>query len=216
MKTYDYILFDFDGTLSDSARGVRKCIELFLTEMGRPAPDLSDYSQYVGPPLTQTFEKLCGLSREESFTVLPIYRKYYNEVGINENKMYDGIEDLLHSLRAADRKLAVCTSKNEMLATKCMQAIGADKYFDAICGSKDDGSRKEKRDLIPYALATLGCMDRDNAVMIGDTRFDAQGAKICQVDFIGVLYGYGNEDTMREQGANVFAAAPADLKKLLI
>ena len=216
MKTYDCILFDFDGTISDSALGVRKCIELSLTEMGRPIPDLSDYSKYIGPPLTRTFEKLCGLSREESFAVLPIYRKYYNEVGVRENRMYDGIEDLLRSLKESGKKLAVCTSKNETLAVRCMQAIGAAPYFDAICGSKDDGSRKEKKDLIPYALSALGCTNKDKAVMIGDTYFDAEGARLCGVDFIGVLYGYGIEDTMREEGAAVFAASPADLQKMLI
>lgn len=216
MKQYEYILFDFDGTISDSALGVRKCIELTLEEMGRRAPDLSDYSKYVGPPLTRTFEKLCGLSREESFQALPIYRKYYNDIGIQENRLFDGVEDLLVALKAAGKRLAVCTSKNETLAVRCMRAIGADSYFDAICGSKDDGSRKEKRGLIPYALSSLNCTKKERAVMIGDTYFDAQGARLCGVDFIGVLYGYGDEKTMREQGARSFAHTPFDLKRLLI
>lgn len=216
MKSYDYILFDFDGTLSDSALGVRKCIELSLKEMERAVPDLSDYSLYVGPPLTQTFEKLCGLTREDSFAMLPIYRKYYNDVGVDENRMYDGVKELLIALKESGKKLAVCTSKNEILAEKSMKAIGAYPYFDAICGSKEDGTRKEKRDLIPYALSSLGCEDKNNAVMIGDTFFDAEGARLCGIDFIGVLYGYGNQATMQEQGAAVFCDTPADLKKLLI
>ena len=215
MKSYDCILFDFDGTLSDSALGVRRCIELTLQEMGRPSPDLSDFSKYVGPPLTRTFHKLCGLSYEESFLALPIYRKHYNEAGIYENRMYDGIEELLQALKESGRKLAVCTSKNEHLALKSMEIIGALPYFDAVCGSLDDGTRKEKRDLIPYALQALGCKDKKKAVMIGDTRFDAAGASDCQTDFIGVLYGYGSEMSMREAGAKTFADSPAALLSLL-
>ena len=216
MKSYDYILFDFDGTLSDSAPGVRKCIELTLKEIGRPIPDLSDYSKYVGPPLNRTFERLCGLSCEESFAVLPIYRKYYNDVGVRENRMYDGVKELLKALRASGKKLAVCTSKNEALAEKSMKEIGAYPYFDAICGSKDDGTRKEKRDLIPYALSSLCCEEKRNAVMIGDTFFDAEGARLCGIDFIGVLYGYGDEASMKKEGAKVFAETPDELSKLLI
>lgn len=216
MKSYDYILFDFDGTISESALGVKRCIDLTLKEMGRPVPDLSDYSKYIGPPLTRTFEKLCGLSYEESFEALPIYRKYYNEVGVEENRMYDGIEDLLQALRESGKRMAVCTSKNEILAVKSMKAIGAYPYFDAVCGSKEDGSRKEKRDLIPYALSTLGCEDKSKAVMIGDTYFDAEGARLCGIDFIGVLYGYGDEASMQKEGAKVFAKTPVDLQKLLI
>ena len=216
MKTYDYILFDFDGTLSQSAYGVRKCIELTLEEMKRPIPDLSDYSKYIGPPLTRTFEKLCGLSGEESLYALPIYRRYYNEVGVRENQLFDGVEDLLKALKAAGKKLAVCTSKNETLAVKSMEAIHALPYFDAVCGSMDDGSRKIKKDLIPYALSALGCSDKEKAVMIGDTFFDAEGAHLCDVDFIGVLYGYGDRDSMSDYGATVFAETPDNLHKLLI
>lgn len=216
MKSYDYILFDFDGTLSESAFGVRKCIELTLKEMKRPIPDLSDYSKYIGPPLTRTFEKLCGLTYEESILALPIYRGYYNEVGIEENRLFDGMEVLLKALKSAGKKLVVCTSKNEVLAVKSMEAIKALPYFDAVCGSKDDGTRKEKKDLIPYALSTLGCTDKSKAVMIGDTFFDAEGAKLCDVDFIGVLYGYGEEKSMRKYGASVFAQTPAKLRELLI
>ncbi len=211
MRPYDCILFDFDGTISESALGVRKCVELTLEEMGRPIPDLSDYSKYIGPPLTRTFEKLCGLSRDESLLALPIYRKYYDRVGIKENRMFDGVEELLKTLREDGYRLAVCTSKNERLAVKSMQAIGADSYFDAICGSKDDGSRKEKKDLIPYALHTLRCEDTRRAVMIGDTYFDAEGAMICSIDFIGVLYGYGTESTMRDYGAEKFAHTPKEI-----
>lgn len=216
MHRYDYVLFDFDGTISRSAEGVRRCVELTLREMGRPCPDLSDYSRYIGPPLTMTFRELCGLSHEDSLRALPIYRRYYNRVGLEMNSFFDGVEATLRALRDAGLRMAVCTSKNEALALRSMQLIGADGYFDAVCGSCDDGSRKEKIDLIPYALQTLGCADRRRAVMIGDTHFDTAGAVACGVDFLGVLYGYGTRETMAAAGAEHFVDTPQELLSYIL
>ena len=112
-------------------------------------------------------------------------------------------------------KVAVCTSKNERLARDVVALLGITSYLDAVCGSRDDGSRKEKIDLIPYALTALGGVTPERAVMIGDTWFDTAGAVACGVDFIGVLYGYGTRDTMREAGAAAFADTPRDILRFL-
>ena len=215
MNRYDAVLFDLDGTLSASADGIRKCIELTLIEMDKPIPDLSDYSTYVGPPLNRTFSLLCGLSDDEVTRALPIYRGYYDIHGTKANRLFDGAGDVLRILRDSPVKVAVCTSKNERLARDVVALLGITEYLDAVCGSRDDGTRKEKIDLIPYALSALGDIPPARAVMIGDTWFDTAGAVACGVDFIGVLYGYGTRETMAQAGASVFADTPQGILEYL-
>jgi len=215
MNPYDAVLFDLDGTLSASAEGIRKCIELTMQELGRPIPDLSDYSAYIGPPLNRTFSLLCGLSDDEAARALPIYRGHYDVHGTKANRLFDGVEDVLRALKDSPVKVAVCTSKNERLARDVVALLGITEYLDAVCGSRDDGTRKEKVDLIPYALSSLGGISPSRAVMVGDTWFDTAGAVACGVDFIGVLYGYGTRETMRDAGARVFVDTPQEILEYL-
>lgn len=216
MLKYDAVLWDLDGTLSASAPGIRKCIEKTMEELGRTCPDLSDYSTYIGPPLNRTFRLLCGLSDEDVARALPIYRGWYDIYGMKENHLFDGVTEVLRTLRENGIKQAVCTSKNERLARDVIDLLGIGEYLDAICGSRNDGTRKEKPDLIPYALASLGGVLPERAVMIGDTYFDTLGAMATGVDFIGVLYGYGRQDAMVEAGATVFACTPRGLLDCLL
>lgn len=216
MAEYEYVLFDLDGTLSRSARGIRTSLEKTIRDMNKPAPDLSDYTKYIGPPLLNTFKNLCGFTEEESQKALEIYKHYYSTEGIYENYLYDGIKQVLSDLKKAGIKLAVCSSKYELFTRKVCSLLRIDSMFDAVCGSAKDGSRKEKEELIPYAVAHLGGSMRDRIVMIGDTRFDAAGARAAGVAFIGVTYGYGTKASMEEQGASCFADTPAQLLKILL
>ena len=216
MTKYDAVLFDLDGTISASADGIKKCIELTMGQLGKPCPDLSDYSDYIGPPLNRTFSLLCGLSDEDVARALPVYRAFYDIHGTAANRLFDGVREVLEALRNSPMKVAVCTSKNERLARDVIAYLGIGEYLDAVCGSRDDGSRKEKSDLIPYALQTLGDIPPKRAVMIGDTYFDTLGAVATGVDFIGVTYGYGTKPAMENAGAENFAAAPADILLYLL
>jgi len=186
---YDYVLFDLDGTLSASAPGIRRCIELTMEKMGREIPDLSDYSKYIGPPLITTFQKVCGLSPEDAQTALHIYLDYYDTEGEPRNSLFDGILHLLERLRESNAKVAVCTSKNEISAKNVCDFLGITPLLDALCGSDHSTGRREKEDIIPYAMETLGAEKGDKVVMIGDTHFDAKGAVYNNIDFIGVTYG---------------------------
>lgn len=215
MPKYDYILFDLDGTLSESAPGIRKCIELTLEKLNKPAPDLSDYSRFIGPPLADTFSKLCGLSEEVTRKALVIYQEFYKIHGLPANRLYDGIEDLLEKLSVSEAKIAVCSSKQQKPADDVCELLGITKYFDVVCGSAPDGSRKEKEEVIPYTVNVLGGKITDKVVMIGDTKFDAKGARLNNVDFIGVNYGYGTYETMAAEGARVFADDAKELEGLL-
>lgn len=218
MTKYKYILFDLDGTISESAGGIRKSLEYAISSLNKPLPDLDDYTLYIGPPLNDTFRNLCHFNNEETEQGVEIYRKFYNEHGKYVNNLYDGLKEVLEALRRADVKIAVCSSKYEKFAEEIIDILGVSPFFDAVCGSNSDGSRKDKKDLIPYAIKSLGGdfqKDREVTVMIGDTYFDAKGAKLCNVDFIGVEYGYGSVERMKEEGAEVFAKTASDILPLL-
>ena len=218
MSKYKYVLFDLDGTVSESALGIRASLEHAIKQVGKPLPNLDDYTLYIGPPLIDTFRNLCHFTEEESAQGVEIYRDYYDTYGKFKNKLYDGMKDVLAALRNQGTKLAVCTSKYEKFAEEIVELLGVSDYFDAVCGSTLDGSRKDKKDLIPYAVKTLGGdfdAERENTVMLGDTYFDARGARICNVDFIGVKYGYGSLEQMKAEGAEIFAETPADILPLL-
>ena len=218
MMKYKYLLFDLDGTVSESAEGIRASLEYAINTLGAPMPDLSDYTRYVGPPLIDTFLNLVGLDPETAERGAQLYRDYYNEKGKFLNRVYKGIPELLGRLREEDVKMCICSSKYELFAEEIIGILGLSGDFDAVCGSNIDGSRKDKKDLIPYAVACLGGdfeRDRDRTVMLGDTWYDAKGAKLCGVDFIGVRYGYGKTADMEEQGAKLFADTPGELYELL-
>ena len=215
MKKYDYILFDLDGTLIESAEGVRVSIAHAMEALGLPCPDLSDYTKYVGPPLEDTMRGMCAVPEELIPKSMDIYRDYYDEVGQKSNRVFDGVFDMLSALRKQGKRLALCTSKNEPVAEGVADVLGLSPYLDAVCGSTVDGSRRAKADIIPYALEALGCTDKTDAVMIGDTHFDARGAELAKVDFIGVCYGYGTRESMEACGAVGFADSPRELLELL-
>ena len=220
MNKYKYVLFDLDGTKSESALGIRKSLEHTISVLGDGAdmPDLSDYTLYIGPPLLDTFKNLCHFSEEKSREGVEIYRAYYDEYGKTMNRLYDGIADVLKKLKEDGCKVAVCSSKYEKFAGEIIEILGVSEYFDAICGSTLDGSRKDKKDLIPYAVKSLGGdfeNERESVIMLGDTFFDARGARQCEVDFVGVEYGYGDVQMMKDEGASVFAKTPVDIIPLL-
>ena len=215
---YKYFLFDLDGTVSESAVGIRESLEKAILSLNKPLPDLDDYTLYIGPPLIDTFRNICHFTEEESKLGVEYYREYYNTEGKYRNKLYKGIDEVLIRLKENGAKIAVCSSKYEQFAEEIIDLLGVSKYFDAVCGSTLDGSRKDKKDLIPYAVKSLGGDIEENQseiVMIGDTHFDAMGAKACGVDFVGVEYGYGTRQSMTEAGAVTFATDTDELYYIL-
>lgn len=215
---YKYFLFDLDGTISESAMGIRESLEKAILSLNKPLPDLDDYTLYIGPPLIDTFRNICHFSEEEAKIGVEYYREYYNTQGKYRNKLYKGIDEVLIRLKENGAKIAVCSSKYEQFAEEIIDLLGVSKYFDAVCGSTLDGSRKDKKDLIPYAVNSLGGdmeENRSEIVMIGDTHFDAKGAKACGVDFVGVEYGYGTRQSMTNEGAVTFATDTDELYDIL-
>lgn len=215
---YKYFLFDLDGTISESAIGIRESLEKAILRLNKPLPNLDDYTLYIGPPLIDTFKNVCCFSDEEAHVGVEYYREYYNTKGKYRNKLYAGIDEVLKKLKKSGGKIAVCSSKYEKFAEEIVELLGVREYFDAVCGSTLDGSRKDKKDLIPYAVNALGGdleENRAEIVMIGDTYFDAKGAKVSGVDFVGVEYGYGTNQSMIAEGADTFASDTVELYELL-
>lgn len=216
MAKYNAVLFDLDGTLSESAKGIRYSLEKTVAQMNKPQIDFSDYTKYVGPPLLNTFRGMCGFTEEESVKAVSIYQHYYSTKGMYQNKLYSGIDVVLKTLKENNVKLSVCSSKYELFAENICEYLNIKQYFTAVCGSAKDGSRKEKNQLIPYACEKLVAKLDKSTVLIGDTKFDAIGAKETKIDFIGANYGYGTELSMTEAGAKIFVEKPLELLNILL
>lgn len=216
MKKYDYIFFDFDGTLSDSAPGIVNSVVCALERMGTPVGDRAALKKYVGPPLFDSFRDFAGYSQTETERAVKYFREYYGEHGINENEMYPGIDTLLRALGAAGRTCVVATSKPEHFAQQICARYGIDTLFAHICGSTMDETRTRKAEVVAYALECCGNPDPARVVMVGDRLHDVAGAKANGLDCIGVLYGYGSRDELVSAGADAIAEDIPALTRLLL
>ena len=206
------ILFDLDGTLTDSGEGIINCATLALEHFGLPVPDRETMRVFVGPPLDETFMKF-GVPADKTDEAIAVYRSRYTTVGKFENIPYPGVEKMLRSLKEHGHKLYVATSKPETLSMEILEHFDLAKYFDLICGATLDGSRSKKADIITYLLEKAG--GAENAVMVGDTSYDVIGAKAHSMPCIGVSWGYGKVADMEEAGAIAIANTVDDLLDLL-
>lgn len=206
---YQYILFDLDGTLTESGEGIINSAKYALAKMGIRDYDESCLSRFIGPPLQESFRTLIGLSEQDTDLAIKYYREYYQEKGWCENRVYDGIEGLLKQLKDMHKTLIVATSKPEDMARKILQYFHLDSYFTYIAGASNGPERVKKEDVIRYALSVCKISDLSLAVMVGDRSQDVNGAKAVGMDCIGVLYGYGDWEELEQAGAkNIAVTAP--------
>ena len=206
------ILFDLDGTLTDSGEGIMKCSVYALSHYGIPEPPDSVLRSFVGPPLSESFAKL-GVPQDKIEECIQIYRSRYIPIGKFENTPYPGIYELLEKLRSEGHRLYVATSKPEAMSVEILEKFDLAKYFHRICGATMDGSRDEKAQVIAYLLAQTG--SAENAIMVGDTAFDVIGAAAHGIDTIGVSWGYGEVADMEKSGAKAIAYSMDELYSLL-
>ena len=206
------ILFDLDGTLTDSGEGIINCAILALEHFGLPIPSREEMRVFVGPPLHETFLKH-GVPADKVQEAIDVYRSRYIPVGAYENTPYSGIRELLQQLKAAGHKLYVATSKPEATSIKILEHFDLAKYFDMICGATMDISRSSKEAVIGYLLEQNG--RADNMVMVGDTKFDILGAREHGIPAIGVSWGYGKVEDMVSAGAAGIAYSMEELLGLL-
>lgn len=211
------ILFDLDGTLTESGEGITKSVRYALGKMGKPEPDLQKLRVFVGPPLTEQFMAYAGMSREEAERAVFYYRERYSVVGIFENRPYPGIPEMLRSLREKGFLLAVASSKNVESVDRVLEHFALKEYFDEAVGSELDGRRSRKADVIEEVLRRFdrkGC--RAQAIMVGDKEHDVIGARETGIPCVAVTYGYGTLEELENAGASKIVHTVKQLQEYLL
>ena len=195
------ILFDLDGTLTDSAEGILKSVRIVLTHYGIEVPEGDDLHAFIGPPLRDTFRRY-GVPADEVENAVKLYRQRYFSIGKFENTPYPGVAELLRHLREDGHRLYVATSKPEDLAVEILHHFGLDIFFDRITGALLSGGRDSKESVISYLFGTLGVSPSESgAIMIGDTAFDVIGARRNGLEAVAVSWGYGTREELLAAGA---------------
>ena len=210
-----YVLIDLDGTITDSEEGVTKSIAYALDGFGIHVDDLKTLRKYIGPPITWSFAD-AGLTPEQIRPGIERYRERYNRVGLYEAKVYDGVPEMLKKLREAGKKLILATSKPIGFATKVMEYFKMDALMDDLCGAGSDTERNTKSAVIDYILEKHHITDKSEALMLGDTRFDVEGANLSGLKTMGVLWGFGSRESLEKEGAAYIAATPMEAAEKII
>jgi len=215
---YDYILFDLDGTLTNPKEGITKCIQYALSYMGIEEPDLNNLTRFIGPPLHTAFMEYYGFDEAAAWTAVKRYRERFGTIGVYENEVFQGISDLLGQLKQNSMILAVATSKPEIFMSKILEKYDLKKYFDVAAGSELDGMRTEKADVIEEVLRRLSISDKERSrvIMVGDRKYDIEGAKACGIHSVGVEFGFAEENELESAGADYVVSSVDELRKLLL
>lgn len=210
-----YLLFDLDGTLTDPKEGITKSVQYALNEFGIQIEDRDELCPFIGPPLKDSFMEFYNFSEEDAKKAVILYREYFTDKGMLDNKVYEGAEEVLKSLVDRGKKLYVASSKPEVFVRQIMKHFGLDIYFAFMGGSDLNGTRDKKADVIRYVMKECGLKDPERVVMIGDRKHDILGAREVSIDSVGVLYGYGSRQELEEAGALKIAETIFDLQNLL-
>lgn len=213
---YSTVLFDLDGTLTDSGKGIINSAKYALKQMNHEVPDDSELRKFIGPPLVDSFRNYCGFTNEQAHKAVYEYRVYYKEKGIFENEVYNGVRDMLCSLKENGKKIILATSKPEVFARIVLDHFDLTKYFDFIAGALTDETRNTKAQIIEHILKSCDMTDTSDLVMVGDREHDVIGAKEHGIDCIGVLYGYGSRAELETAGAKFIAKTPTDVVDIAI
>lgn len=213
---YDIVSFDLDGTLTDPKEGITLSVQHALRTGGIDVSNPDELRCFIGPPLKEQFSAFVGWTEEESEAAVARYRERFAAVGWAENKVYDGIPELLEDLCAAGRTLAVATSKPQVFAERILRHFHLASYFSVICGSELSGNRTKKAEVIEETLRLLGNPDRARVVMVGDRRYDAEGAAACGLPCVGVRYGYAADGELEAAGAHPIVDTVEELRQYLL
>ena len=204
------VIFDLDGTLTRSEEGIWNCVRYVAEQLSLPVPDAATLREFIGPPLSYSFQTFMGMTAEEAEEASRIYRSRYQVVGLFENRVYPGIRRLLRGLKAQGCWVAVATGKPQSPSERIIEHFGLSPWIDRVVGSKI-AMGAEKDELIRAALPE----EYGEAWMVGDRRFDIEGGKAVGIKTIGVGYGYGSEEEHRAAGCDAYAATVQDVIDLL-
>ena len=210
------LVFDLDGTLTHPALGITSAAQYALGKMGIEVTDRTSLTWLIGPPLIGSFEEGFGMTNLQALETLKHYRAYFSEKGIFENEIYPGIAELLSDLKAAGRRVMVDTSKPEDFTHRILDHFDIARYFDFVGGNTMDEGRPTKADVVSYVLRSCPEAAPENTLMIGDRRYDVEGAEAFRLDCAGVLYGYGSREELEQAGARYIVESVAALRELLL
>ena len=209
---YDAYIFDLDGTLTESEPGIVKSVQYALEKMGIAGYGREDLRFVVGPPLMYSFHEVIGLSQEDAYRAIRLYKERYAVTGLLENSVYTGVPAMLRSLKAQGAYLAVATAKPEVFARRVLAHFGLEKYFEAVAAPRDEDETRFKERLVRRAMPQGAA----RACMVGDRDLDIAAAKACGLTAIGALYGYGSRAELERAGADHIAPSVEALKRLLL
>ena len=194
MKKYSTVAFDLDGTLTDPAAGLTSGFAYALSKMGVDFGDRSKLLRFIGPPLMEEFQAVYNMSEADAAETVRLFREYFSVYGWWDNKLYDGVCEMLCALKSEGCTLVLATSKPEIFAKKILRLFDIEKYFDFVGGASLDKSRVQKWQVLEYALSSVGSPKKEECILVGDRKYDAEGAEICGIDSLGVLYGHGSRE----------------------
>ena len=204
------VIFDLDGTLTQSEEGIFRCAEYALEKMQWEKPDALTLRRFIGPPLVFSFQEYAGMTREQAERATELYRERYTTVGLFENRVYPGIRTLLRALKKRGDWVAVATGKPQGPSERILAYFGLDRWIDRVVGP-DHGAEAGKAELIRAALPDSW----DTAYMVGDRKFDIEGGKEAGLRTIGAGFGYGSEEELRGSGCDLYAASVQELTRIL-
>lgn len=206
------ILFDLDGTLTDPAVGITRAVAYALRHYGIEVEDLRTLYPFIGPPLSDSFEKYYGFTHEGAMEAIEVYREYFRDTGIFENTVYPGVPEMLERLQG--QELAVASSKPEVFVRRILEHFGLSGFFREAVGSELDGRRVKKDEVVAEALRRMHA-DPESTVMVGDREHDVLGAARRGLPCVGVTYGYGSREELTRAGAAALADTPEELGDIL-
>ena len=213
---YQYILFDLDGTLTDSREGITKSVQYALDKMGIHEPELKPLERFIGPPLYDEFRRSYGFDDAQAKQAIAFYRERFGVVGWKENMLYNGIPELLKALTDAGKTLSTASSKPAFFIDKIVKYFNIDQYFTVVSGATLDGTIGTKTQVTQQALDRLRVQDLSQAVLVGDRLHDVEGAKQCGIDCIGVTFGFGDREELEDAGAKHVVDRVEELLPLLM
>ncbi len=211
---FKYVLFDLDGTLTDSARGIKNCIKYSCERMNLTIPSEEVLDTFLGPPLAEKYAEVFNLSKIDAQRAVDIYRERFAPIGLFENDVYEGVFEMLENLKKAGCILGVATSKPEIYARKILDHFDLTKYFDVLVGSDLVGGKHDKTDVLKEALFKMNPTEK--AVMVGDRCFDIESARLLSVISLAVTYGYGTDEEIEAAKPDFVANTPFEVTDIIL
>ena len=215
----EYLLFDLDGTLTDPKQGITRSVQYALKAFGIEETDLDKLEPFIGPPLGDSFKNFYGMIDAQATTAINKYRERFSTIGLFENEIYAGVPEMLKTLRDKGLHLAVASSKPTVFVERILEHFKIRQYFEVVVGSELDGTRVKKQEVVEEALHRLFCygpVAREKVLMIGDRKFDIEGAKALHINSVGVTYGYGSRYELETAQADHIVSSVEELLGFLL